>query len=566
MAWRRTVALSALIVALAACQQDEEEAPTPEAPVAPSSGVGPQAPVSAGVSKPEATRFLVQASFGPDAATVEAVAEDGPAAWIADQAALPHRAWTDRLGALSERKREFLSDLFWEQAVEGDDQLRARVAYALSNMITVSMNASVFGRHPEAYAAHMDALQRHALGNYEDLVREVSLSPAMGMWLSHLGNRRADAETGVEPDENYAREVMQLFTIGLEELNPDGTGTGAETYTTEDVKGLAAVFTGLSWADTDFEYPYVRSYNRTLPMESFLAFHEDAPKTFLGATIDTGQDATVSVEAALDHLLSHDNLAPFVAKQLIQHLTTSNPSGPYVARVGAAFEAGRYEARGYGFGEGRRGDMLATVAAILLDPEARPASAAMPPEHGRLREPVLRFTHLARAFRDAGGSGFAGQPPNAGAMRYATDLDKLGQAPMQAPSVFGWYRPGYVSPGGWTAERGLVAPEMQIATSAALAGYVDWMARTVRGDVWGTEFFDLDTSALEALAHDPDALIDEIDGLLTATAMQPATRARITEALDLVVIAESNEAARRRDRTRLALLMAVTAPSYAISR
>ena len=555
---------------IAACQMEtpEEEAPPAPEPAAPGQtkgGTG-DATLPPKPSKAEAARFLAQASFGPAPGDIEAVEAAGFAAWIEAQTAIPPVYALPRLESMSDPRREVMTDLFWESAIEGEDQLRARVAYALANIVTVSLDGGRFGNSPETFAHYHDILTRHAFGNYQDLVREVTMSPAMGEYLSHLGNRRADEETGIAPDENYAREIMQLFTIGLEELNPDGTSKGSESYTTEDVQGLAAVFTGLSWADTDFEYPRVRSYNRAVPMESFRSFHETEAKSFLGTTVDVGGDAIASIDVALDHLLAHENLAPFVTKQLIQHFVTSNPSPAYVARVGAAFEAGTFTADGKTFGEGRRGDMKATVAAILLDAEARDLEGRGA-GHGRLRDPVLRFSHLARAFRDTRGARRVGAPEETGAMRYAGRPDILGQAPLAPPSVFGWYRPGYVSPGGWAAQNGKVAPEMQIVTGSTMSGYVDWMARTIRSDVWGgTDFFDLDFAAIEDLTEDPAALVDALDIRLTSGAMTDATRTRIVDAVNLIEVDERDTDKDRRNRLRLAVLMTVTAPEYAVQR
>jgi uncharacterized protein (DUF1800 family) len=513
----------------------------------------------------EASRFLVQSSFGPtpeDIADVEARGFEG---WIAAQAALPVRPYLARLEPMNDPRDNELKDLMWANFIEADDQLRHRVAYALANIVTISMNQ--FGDRPETFAAYMDVLQRQAFGNYEDLIREVTLSPAMGVWLSHLGNRKADPEKGIEPDENYAREVMQLFTIGLVELNPDGTPTERETYTTEDVQGLAAVFTGLSWADTDFERPRVSGWNQALPMEAYGQWHEREPKAFLRGTVDVGTDAIESTRAGLDVLLAHPNLAPFVSKQLIQHLVTSNPTPGYVARVGQAFETGRFAGpEGTSFGTGRRGDMTATIAAILLDQEARSEAATARPEHGRLREPALRFAHLARAFKDDGGAPSAGKAESVGALRYADDLDKLSQEPYAPPSVFGWYRPGYVVPGGWTAREGLVAPEMQLATGSALSGYLKFVGETVENRIWGTDFFDLDRDPLIAIAEDPIALLDRLDLLLTAGMMGEDTRARILEALELAKIDDRDTEKDKRYRVELALLMAATSPEFSVQR
>ena len=559
----RGLVAGASILALVACRDERApaaDAPPPDAPVADATGgTAPPKP-----SAEQASRFLLQASFGPAPGDAEAVEDMGYARWIEAQIDAPYTPYLDRLRAMTDPHRDEVTDLFWEAAVEGEEQLRARVAYALSNMVTVSLRMDQFWDHPETYAHYYDALMDQALGNYADLIREVSMSPAMGLYLSHLGNRRADEELGVAPDENYAREVMQLFTIGLEELNPDGTSKGSETYATADVQGLAAVFTGLSWADTDFEYPRVRDYNNAVPMESFATFHETASKAFLGTEVDRGGDAVNSVDAALEHLLAHENLAPFVSKQLIQHLVTSNPAPGYVARVGAAFEAGTFSADGVTFGEGRRGDMAATVAAILMDPEARQAPTAA--GQGRVRDPVLRFAHLARAFRDDEGARRVAEAAPTGAMRYAYEPHILGQAPLAPPSVFGWYRPGYVSPGGWTARNGHVAPELQLATGSVMTGYVDWMARTIRGDIWGSEFFDLDTTELDALVEDPATLVDLLDLRLTGGAMEAPTKARIVEAVELVTVDDNETHLDRQNRVRLAMLMTVTAPEYAVQR
>lgn len=556
---------------LAACGENladvEDVADVPEGTV-PDAPPGTQAgQVAPKPSSEEAMRFLAQASFGPAPGDGAVVEDLGFARWIEAQAQTEAVAFLPRLESMGNARREAVTDLFWESAIEGEDQLRARVTYALANIVTVSLRAGRFADNPETFAHYYDILNANAFGNYQDLIRDVSMSPAMGEYLSHLGNRRADPDAGIAPDENYAREVMQLFTIGLEELNADGTPKGEETYTTEDVQGLAAVFTGLSWADTDFERPRVRDFSNAVPMESYRSFHEVEAKSFLGTTVDVGGDAVVSVEAGLDHLLAHDNLAPFVTRQLIQHLVTSNPTPAYVGRVSAAFEVGTFSSDGVTFGDGRRGDMMATVAAILLDNEARSAAAAQAPGFGRLRDPILRFTHLTRAFRDDGGARRIGEPESSGAMRYADRPDILGQSALAPPSVFGWYRPGYVSPGGWAAQNDAVVPELQIATGSTMSGYVDWMARTIRGDIWGdTDFFDLDFAGVDTLTEQPAALVDALDMALTSGAMTEATKARIVQTVELIDVDDRNTDQDRTNRLRLAVLMTVTAPEYAVQR
>ena len=520
-----------------------------------------------GPSWRDGSRFLMQASFGPTGRDINRVRKLGYAGWIEEQSRKPVRPWTGRVQGLSDPKRPVVIDLFWESAIEGDDGLRARVAYALANIVTVSLNEDLFWDHPEMFTHYYDALRRNALGNYGDLVREVSLSPGMGVYLSHLANQKADPEAGVAPDENYAREVMQLFTIGLEELAIDGSPRGGETYATEDVEGLAAVFTGLAYESEWFGWPSPgNEASFAKPMVGFPEHHEPGEKRFLGATVPAGTDAVASVEAALDHLLDHPNLAPFVSKQMIQHLVTSNPEPAYVARVARAFEAGTYRADGLAFGEGRRGDMLATVAAILLDEEARSRKVAARADFGRVRDPILRFAHLTRAFRDDEGATFAGAPPDTGAMRYAHEAIVLGQRALSPPSVFGWYRPGYVSPGGWTAQAGQVAPEMQLATASNLTGYIGWMATTVESRVWGTDFFDLDYALLERYADDPARLVTAMNNRLTGGTMSEQTKARIEAAVALVPEDSVSDWSGVRHRVSLALLMTVTSPDYVVQR
>ena len=515
----------------------------------------------------DGSRFLMQASFGPTARDINRVRRVGYARWIEEQSRKPIRAWAPRIQGLNDPKRYVISDLFWESAIEGGDPLRARVAYALANIVTVSANGDLFWDHPEMFGQYYDILQRGALGNYGDMIKEVSLSPAMGVYLSHLGNRKADPERGTAPDENYAREVMQLFTIGLDELHPDGSSKGRETYTTEDVQGLAAVFTGLAYESQWFGWPspgYEASFAK--PMVGFPEHHEPGEKRFLRTTIPGGTNAEASVEAALDHLLAHPNLAPFVAEQMIQHLVTSNPSGGYITRVVKAFNAGRFTADGVTFGDGRRGDMTATVAAILLDREARDRRVARRAEYGRVRDPILRFAHLTRAFRDDGGATFSGQPPDVGAMRWAQDPKVLGQRALHPPSVFGWYRPGYVSPGGWTAADGKVAPEMQLSTASNMTGYISWMNQTVENNVWNTDFFDMDYSVLERYQNDPARLVLALNNRLTGGTMSEATRERIEAAVALVPEGSVSSWSGVPHRISLSLLMTVTSPDYVVQR
>ena len=537
---------------------DDEE---PGQPATPSDPKEPARPAS--VAEDDAARFLMQASFGADRDGIEAVQAAGHAGWLAAQMRLPARSMQQRFARMPDPSRQNSHDLFWEFAIEGEDQLRQRVAFALSQIVVVSTMDEKFIHHPHAFVDYADLLQREAFGNYEDLIREVTLMPAMGLYLSHLGNEAADPEKGNAADENFARELMQLFTIGLEELTPGGEPTGRETYDYRDVAGLAKVFTGFSWADTTWKWPHVTAENRLKPMQGFAEHHDQTDKTFLGHTVPGGLTPEESVERALTHLLSHDNVGPFVTRQLIQRLVTANPSPAYVARVSAAYDAGRFEHDGQAFGTGRRGDMAAVTAAIYLDAEARSEAAASDAAYGKVRSPVLRFAHWARTFRDD--RGVAAMPENTGRMRYSETSRLLGQRAFGAPSVFGYSRPGYVAPGTWSAGAGLAAPGLTHAAGSSMIGYMQHMANVVEGreDAVKT-FFKPDYDAFLALADRPDALVDELALVLTADTMLPATRARITETISTIGLDEVNDPALR--RVHVAVLMAVTTPEYAVQR
>jgi len=355
----------------------------------------------------------------------------------------------------------------------GEDQLRQRVALALSEIFVVSLNdtCNPFGR---GYASYMDMLQRNALGDFRQLLQDVTLHPIMGCFLSHVANQKDDPLTGRVPDENFAREVMQLFSIGLYQLNPDGTpvmsaGQPVPTYGPSDIAGLARVFTGFSWncpsptEDVCFTLGTAKSGpdpdKWIKPMVAYDRFHSTQAKTFLGKTIaaqDTA-NAWASLRFALDTLAVHPNVGPFLGKQLIQRLVTSNPSPAYVARVAAAFN-------------NSKGNIGTTVQAVLMDPEARnTANALASDSFGKVREPILRMTAALRALdgRSMTGRFMVGWTPEA---------DRgLNQAPLMAPSVFNFFRPGYVAPGSLSAARGLAAPELQIANETSVAGYANNM-------------------------------------------------------------------------------------------
>jgi uncharacterized protein (DUF1800 family) len=349
-----------------------------------------------------AVRFLEQSSFGPDMENVNQVAETGFDTYLQNQFASTATPYPDP------RPNDSVNNVqqsFFLNAIAGGDQLRMRSGLALNELWVVSANTV---NDPLGYTNYLRALSKDALGNYLNVMTDVTLTPAMGNFLNMVNN---DAPPpGEHANENYAREFMQLFCLGLNQLNPDGTpvldssGNPIPTYTQNDVMDLGRAFTGWTFPPT----PGKPSQNHNPeyyggPMVAVESLHDSGQKTILGQTIPAGGSAEQDLAAALGIIFNHPNVGPFVARQMIEHLVTSNPSPAYVQRVATAFNAGTFNA----YGSGKRGDMQAMVAAILLDPEARrgdnPATVVV--TDGKLREPVVLIASVARAFHaktDAG--------------------------------------------------------------------------------------------------------------------------------------------------------------------
>ena len=434
----------------------------------------------------DAARFLTQAGFGPNDTDTELLMKVGYSAWITRQYNFPastHRAYWEAADAALKTLtppgaagQDQVWESFWKQAATGDDQLRQRTAYALSQIFVISAVDGSVGEQPRALAAWLDMLGSKGLTTYRELLEGVALHPLMGLYLTHLKNQKADPVTGRIPDQNFAREVMQLFTIGLVKLNPDGTpvlvaGKTVETYGPDDVAGLSRVFTGFSWAcpaapsNNCFNNGSTGGTNSTSdpdryfkPMVGYPQFHSTEAKSFLGVTIapQTTADPLASLKVALDTLANHANVGPFIGRQLIQRLVTSNPSPTYVRDVATVFANN---------GSGVRGDMKAVVKAVLTHPESR----VLGNTQGKVREPVLRLSAYLRAFPHTSVTG--------GWKVGNTDSSStaLGQTPLRAGSVFNFYRPGYVAPGGQAAAAGLVTPEMQLVNETSVAGWVNYM-------------------------------------------------------------------------------------------
>ncbi len=535
-------------------------------------------------TKGEASRFLGQATFGPTMGEIDALMTSTFEEWILSEFDKPASLILPDIlqefgGTTLEGNGEpnfdalnSASHAHWETIVGGADQLRQRVAYALSQILVISHGrASVLSEHQDSVAAYMDIMTEGAFGNYRDLLEDVTYSPAMAAYLTYLWNLPEDMESGRVPDENYAREIMQLFTIGLVELNMDGTpkrlgGELQETYTNDDVRGLAKVFTGLGLASD--EYFEVGDFeNFYLPLNMFEEFHAPQEKSFLGTFIPPNTSGVESVGLALDALVDHPNTAPFVAKQLIQRLITSNPSPAYVRRVAVAFANGEFTMpSGAIVGDGRRGDMKATIAALLMDVEARSLERMNTPTFGKVREPVLRFTHWARAFEVPA--------TNAEDRFFLSDSSAasvLGQHPYKSPSVFNFYRPGYVAPGTQTGAIDLTAPELQIVNASSAVGYgntitafVADFSPTFSGQ--GSPGFRTDYPIEYALSPDPAALIDRLDLLLTHDTLSDETRQRIIDVLQDNPIESFAVERLTRRRVHLAIVAIMTSPDYLVQR
>jgi uncharacterized protein (DUF1800 family) len=529
-----------------------------------------------------ASRFLQQASFGPTPAEITRLRSMTPAQWIDEQLARPYSAvyvpmmqqrfdrgaaW--RPGGAS-YSPTWVTDTFWKTAATHPDQLRHRVAWALQQIFVVSLMHSDLWHHGRPYAQYLDHLAGGAFGSYRSLLQRVATSPVMGIYLSHIRNQKADPATGRVPDENFARELMQLFSIGLVELNPDGTprlddqGRPIATYGNADVMHLARVFTGWSWGfddaqltDANFlwgspDYATTGSARIDLrPMKPYPKFHAPQDKRLFAGkpwarTIPAGTPPADALRIALDTLAAHPNVGPFIGRQLIQRLVTSNPSPAYVARVAAVFAND---------GQGRRGNLGAVVRAILLDPEARePADA----HAGKLREPVLRVAHWARAF---------GATSVTGEWRLAWELQDLSQRPQHALSVFNDFRPGYAPPTGEMRAAGLQGPEFQIANESTVAAWVNRAeALTGWGIGWTGSTADVTapyTAEAAMVKTSPEGFVDHLNTLLFAGRMTPALRHHL---LDAMYGVSPSSATRDRDRARVAVFLALASPEYLVQR
>ena len=472
------------------------------------------------VTKAEAYQFLNQASFGATEAEAEAVIAMRQEAWIDDQMQKPVSLQLPHLQALPPPQFPFelhadRVDIWFRNSLYGEDQLRQRVAFALSEIMVVSQLGAL-GNLPFAVADYYDMLARNAFGNYRDLLEEVTLHPAMGVYLSMLGNEKPDPLLNIRPDENYAREVMQLFSIGLVELNIDGTeklddlGEPVPTYSQEVIEGFAHVYTGWTFAGApSFREARPTRFNQVIPMQLYPGFHDTEAKTLLnGVVLPAGQTGEQDLAAALDNIFDHPNVGPFIAIRLIQRLVTSNPSPGYVRRVAEAFNNN---------GSGVRGDLAAVVKAILLDEEARPTMAME--IDGKLKEPLLRLTQLWKSYNATSNSGRF--PLNAAYILF-------GQGPLQSPSVFNFFSPFYAPPGE-IRDSSLVAPELEISTEYLNTQFTNLMLlqcfflNSQSQDLEDDDVF-INLEEEISIAGDIDELIDRVADKLLAVQISDTLR------------------------------------------
>ncbi|MDN4501108.1 DUF1800 domain-containing protein [Alteromonadaceae bacterium BrNp21-10] len=570
--------------------------PEPE-PYIPSADLEPDPALPASsssdyVTASQASRFLGQASFGATAKDIVKVTELGFAGWIDEQIALEQTLHLplfdtriENLGfeaaPIEENDEDgwyrdlIRSDIWWEVALWGRDQLRQRVAYSLSQITVISNVSSELYNDTRGITDFHDMLAAHAFGNYRDLLKAVTLHPMMGEYLSMVRNEKANEERHIRPDENYARELMQLFSIGLVELNLDGSirtddnGDPIATYGQDDVKALARVFTGWNHAGIDNWWQWVNSGEAEVnPMQAFENYHDTDSKTLFGDnSIAAGQTAEQDLDTALDILFAHDNIAPFISKQLIQRLVTSNPTPAYVERVATVFNDN---------GQNVKGDMAAVVKAILLDDEAQTGHILYPDTFGKLREPILKFAALWRATKAQGafthGTEMGNDIPR---IRFRSSERATGQRPFGSFSVFNFYRPDY-QPTGAIKDQQLIAPEFQIlnestiiTTTNALAYSIYWKDISRREEQgpfwydWDVYYPYINLTEEKAIAHDEQALLDRLNLLLMAGQMSASMQTTLLEFLQEL---PTDNDYLREIKVYDALFMIMASPEFAVRR
>lgn len=566
----------------------------------------------------DAARFLLQSQFNATDAEIAAVSGGTFASYLQQQFAKPigQTGWQwleARRYDVSDVNTYFFNTypaefMLWNQLFTAQDGMRKRIALGLSEFFVASMQSAEFTWRSHAYAQYWDLLVKNAFGNFRQLLEDVTLSPAMGYYLNTRGNLKENTATGRVPDENYGREVMQLFTIGLYQLNLDGTvmidtvtGKKLETYTQDDVTNIARVFTGYDFDTSDGVRitPVGQTYTvesrmfTTKPMSFKASNHTANPSTFLGtATVGADNTGGKALKQTLDILFNHPNVGPFFGRQMIQRFVTSNPSPEYVARVATAFNNN---------GAGVRGDLKAVWTAIFLDDEARrsytPSNAQIPAPSdplairnalgilnrdisdkafGKLREPMVRFIQWGRTF------GITSAQNSWKLFSLSNTANQLGQSPFQSPSVFNFFRPGFVPPGTVLATTQTAAPEFQIVNETTVGGYLNFMQNTIRNGLncpepsvpqaaYTNYLPDIQANYANelALVADPTALVNRLNLLLAAGKISTANQTLMVTALTSMPINSTTPAtqtSQKMDRVAAAVLMVMAGAEYLIQK
>ncbi len=571
----RTCALVFVVGLMAACGGGGGSAGTgttqsPTAPPPPQPPPPPPPVPNIPRTDAEASRFLTQATFGPTTAEIARLRQIGYSRWLDEQLSattnpptlmLPHLQALVTNGILRENLSPQHRRNYWLwKSATASDQLRMRMSFALSQIFVVS-DRDVPNANQTLYriSDYQDTLSRGAFGSYRDLLDNVSRHPAMGYYLSHVNNRKADPARNITPDENYGREVMQLFSIGLVERNldfstvPGSNGQPVPTYDEQTVSAMARAFTGWTYAPHT-EAQFGRNENSSYePMRCYTRYHDDQPKTiFKGITVDKGNDCAATLAAVLDALAAHPNVAPFISRQLIQRFVTSNPSAAYVERVARVWVSSN-------------GNLGQVIRAVLLDTEARlpPTSAAF----GKAREPLVKVSTMWRSFN----ARYVAPANGEIRFRYSNSGDlstPLSQESMRAPSVFNFYDPDYRLAAADGAQ-GIFAPEFQILTEATYLSALNQheaLLWNYSGDppTANTVAPILDLSGLVTLAtaNDHAGMVQQLDTLMFYGTLSDATRQTMVSMLDSLATARETPAV----RARSLVLLALASPEFAVQR
>ncbi|MBI5395257.1 MAG: DUF1800 family protein [Verrucomicrobia bacterium] len=516
------------------------------------------APLPGGTpSTNEAVRFLMQATFGPNTNAITEVQALGYDGWITQQFNT-----NNTIGMLNWVNNYYTTfpttatngyptfNAWWAHAITAPDQLRMRVAFALSQIMVVSMYGGPLVQEPWGVASYYDMLAANAFGNFRQLLENMTLHPAMGLYLDMLKNEKPDPASGKNPNENFAREILQLFSIGLQKLHPDGSlmldssGLPIPTYDQNTVIGFAHVFTGWGYYTTNQNWSATR--NVLQPMTLVTNRHDDLSTKLLlnNVVLPVGRGGAPDLAAALDNIFYHPNTGPFTCRRLIQRLVMGNPSPGYLYRVASVFADN---------GAGVRGDMQAVVRAILMDPEARGTNSVNNVGYGHLREPILRVTHPVRALHGSSVSGY---------YKMTTTDSNLGQTPLNSPTVFNFYEPDYSFPGE-IATAGLYSPEFQITSETTVIQADNFLQTGVYNTSGFKSDVKLDLTTEQNMATNPTALVDYLNSVLCAGNLSASTRQRI---IDYVTTLPSSTSTDKLNRAKAAVQLIVTSPEYSVQR